>query len=87
MFAVVKACPFIFCTSLAQLEEGKNEVKSLKAHLRMSREKTSKSIADLVAFIMSEQKKDKLMFPDKDNPFKPKGCCTILWKVSIWFFS
>jgi len=56
----------------------KNEVKSLKAHLRMTRTKASKSLPELVAYIVNEQKKDKLIFPDKDNPFKPKGCCTIL---------
>ena len=55
----------------------KQEVHSLKLQLQMKRKKTSESIKELVAFIDKGYQQDKLVFPDNDNPFKPKACCSI----------
>lgn len=54
------------------------EVQALEIQARMKRKKTSETIKDLVNYCNQNLKSDLLLYPDKDNPFKPKRMCTIL---------
>ncbi|KAJ8344942.1 hypothetical protein SKAU_G00291350 [Synaphobranchus kaupii] len=56
------------------------EVESLKHQLAFKREKSSKSVADLVKWIEDSLPEDPFLNPElmKSNPWVEKGKCAIL---------
>jgi hypothetical protein len=56
----------------------KMELDSLQTQASMRRHKTSESIRELVSYVNSKTSSDLLIYPEKENPFKPKKGCTIL---------
>jgi len=58
--------------------KAKEQLQPLRFQANMRRMKTSQTIKDLVEYINKQYQNDRLIFPDRDNPFKPKKNCTIL---------
>lgn len=65
------------------LRRAKMELQSLQTQACMRRRKTSETIPELISFVSNKLSEDLLIYPDKDNPFKPKKVCTILWIIHI----
>lgn len=58
--------------------KAKMELQSLQSQSHMKRQKASDTIKDLMLYTNNNLKNDRLIYPDKINPFKPKKMCTIL---------
>jgi len=58
--------------------KAKLQLDGLKIQAGMQRKNTSTTIKDLITYISNNQQHDKLVFPDRDNPFKQKKSCTVL---------
>ena len=59
------------------------EVEQLRIHYRVKRTNLSKTIKDMIDYCQSNIQEDPLIYPVKENPFKEKKSCTILWLHSV----
>lgn len=60
------------------------EVERLRIHCNQPRLKLSQTIREMIQYCEQNMAYDHLIHPDKENPFKPKKMCTILWNSAFF---
>ena len=74
-----------FQTKSDQIAKLRGTADQMRHHLKVDRMVMSKTIAEIVNYCNHMAAEDPLIFPVKDNPFKDKKSCAILWCVQTKF--
>lgn len=54
----------------------------LRVHCHMDRQPVSKTCQSMIEYCLRTMPEDPLVYPVRENPFKEKRSCTILWSPS-----
>lgn len=76
-----------FQTKSDQIAKLRGTADQMRHHLKVDRMVMSKTIAEIIGYCNHMAAEDPLLNPVKDNPFKDKKSCAILWSCDQGPFS
>lgn len=82
---VVVVCTMPFQTKSDQIAKLRGNADQMRHHLKVDRMHMSKTIAELISYCNHVAPEDPLLYPVRDNPFKEKKSCAILWCAQDFF--